>query len=142
MVAQTCSTEAVRMAIASTGVTHDLEFRKYHRTTQGIRTLLLVLSCRVQPNRNSGANFRRNLRGTTRERGCPGTTGAGIAPKGGPGQKVLTAWHHHNGDKAKQAFQNVVFFCPEAANSASRAFLFNVCNERRSHEWASGRQPD
>ncbi|MFH1114429.1 MAG: hypothetical protein V1792_10955 [Pseudomonadota bacterium] len=54
------------MAIADTAVTHDLEIRKYHGTTQGIRTLLLVPRRRVQAGRNAGTNFRRDLHGTTR----------------------------------------------------------------------------
>ena len=65
------------MAIVGTGVTYDLGLRKYHRTTQEIRTLLLVSRDRPLPNRNSEAGFRRNLRGTTRV--------SGILVKGGRG---------------------------------------------------------
>ena len=57
-----------QMAIASIGVTHELGFRKYHRTTQGVRTLLLIPGRRMQLNRNPGASFRKDLRGTTRKR--------------------------------------------------------------------------
>jgi len=54
------------MAIVGTGVTYDLGLSKYHRTTQEILTLLLVSRDRPLPDRNSGADVRRNLRGTTR----------------------------------------------------------------------------
>ncbi len=56
---------ARRLPGAGRGITYDLGFRKYYRTTPGIRTLLPVPRRRAEPNQNPGANFRRNLRSTT-----------------------------------------------------------------------------
>ncbi len=55
------------MAIAGTGSRAGSGFASIIVLRWGIRTLLLVPKRRMQPNRNPGTDFRRNLRGTTRK---------------------------------------------------------------------------